>query len=503
LLKEIKSINKEISNLGFLDYKIIHKKETDSTYTIIYNLRKKIKNIKINIKDDNLLIEYIEKLDLTIIDKKITIPYNNIQSFLSGLVKYYEEKGFPFTKINLVNLTVANSYLISDINIKKSKPRKIDDIVIKGYNKFPKKFISKTLKLQNKKTFNNLLVSNINEITSSLPFISQIKKPQILFLKDSTLIYIYIKKKRINQINGLIGFSTNENSKIKFNGNLNLSLNNNFNNGESIKLDWRSSEDNSKKIDFLINVPFIFNSNISLRNNFSIYSQDSSFVNISNKTNISYYINHKNKIGAIFKTTKSTNLLKNNSENIQYYNSFFYGINYSFNKASNSVFYKDKLLLNLDLLYGKQKTKNLSRNKINLTSSYLFNINKRNSVFLKNNSSLSFSKELLENELERIGGETNLRGFNEDSIIASSYNVFNFEYNYHINKETSLYSISDFALTKNAILNTSNKLFGIGIGYKTKLKSSLLNVNYSIGMTENQTTNTKNGILNIKFTNIF
>ena len=75
------------------------------------------------------------------------------------------------------------------------------------------------------------------KITHKVILNSEIKKPEILFTKDSTIIYLYLKKEKSNSFEGFLGFSTNQQSnKIELNGNIDLKLISNLNSGEELHL---------------------------------------------------------------------------------------------------------------------------------------------------------------------------------------------------------------------------------------------------------------------------
>ena len=72
-----------------------------------------------------------------------------------------------------------------------------------------------------------------------------IKFPEILFEQDSTTVYLYLQKTKTNKFDGLIGFNTNDQGKLKFNGYIDLYLNNLLNKGESLSINWKSNSESS------------------------------------------------------------------------------------------------------------------------------------------------------------------------------------------------------------------------------------------------------------------
>ena len=502
--KALTLIENELNRLGFINHTIISQKKIDSSYFVNYKLNNQLEYIRINISKNSIIRDFLKTTNQHLKNGSILIPFKSISYFLKTATNHFSETGYSFTKITLKNFSIKNNSAIADLNIKINLQRKIDGLIINGFHNFPKKLLNSKYG-KNKKIFNNEYLKELSQKINTIPFVENIKSPQVLFLKDSTLIYIYLKKKTVNQFDGVVGFTSDKNSKLVFNGNLNLNLYNTFNQGEQVNLQWKSTESLNKQLNLSLNVPYIFNSKLSPDFNFSLFSQDSSFINLQSKTILNYQLNYKNKIGVILITEKSTSLLKTNSNTIKNYNAFFYGLNYNYTTVSDEVFYKNKFLINLNLLNGLSKMEhtNYSKNKIVLNIDYLLKLNKKNKILIKSNTSLLYSDKYLNNELDRIGGLNTIRGFKSNSIPASKYSTFNIEYSFHTNNKTALYTITDYAYTINDLTNNKNSLFGLGFGFKTKLKSSLLNLSYSTGIIKNQPLNFNKATINIQYLSFF
>src|SRR5690606_8680474 len=125
--------------------------------------------------------------------------------------------------------------------------RTIDDIVLKGYEKFPKSFLKHYLKIKPKQVFSLSAIKNKTEQRSNLNFAKELKPPEVLFSKDSTILYLYLGKTTSNAFDGFLGFGTNEDTnKLEFDGYLNLNLTNNLNFGETFRLLYKSDENDQK-----------------------------------------------------------------------------------------------------------------------------------------------------------------------------------------------------------------------------------------------------------------
>ena len=142
--------------------------------------------------------------------------------------------------------------------VSKSNSRTINKIILKGYDKFPQSFVTRYLKIKSDDTFSLDEIKEKSKALNNLVFANQMRDPEVLFSKDSTILYMYLEKTKSNTFDGFLGFGTNEsNGKIEFDGYLNLNLTNNLNYGESLKLLYKSDENDQQTFDLKINAPYI------------------------------------------------------------------------------------------------------------------------------------------------------------------------------------------------------------------------------------------------------
>ena len=92
-------------------------------------------------------------------DDYFELDIAQLENVLSTLNSKIAEQGDPFSTLQLVNISKQSSDLISaDLKIVSNQKRRIDKIIVKGYEKFPQSYIKRFMKLRTGKTF------NLNEI---------------------------------------------------------------------------------------------------------------------------------------------------------------------------------------------------------------------------------------------------------------------------------------------------------------------------------------------------
>src|SRR5690606_30770875 len=269
---------------------------------------------------------------------------------------------------------------------------------------------------------------------NDLKFANQIKSPEVLFSKDSTSIYIYVEKAKSNSFDGFLGFGTNEGTnKLQFDGYLNLNLTNNLNYGESFKLLYKSDENDQKTFQSQLTLPYLFSSPLGMDLQLYIFKRDSSFTTVNQSAKLHYQINPKHTVFFGINATKSNNLLSQpqNTVAIEDYNSNYIAMGYQFIKPQlSNILFPLNAELNMEAHFGKRKnaTINEKQSLLDVSAFKIFNFNVENSVFLKTTTRTLVSNSYFENELLRFGGINSIRGFEENSLLASFFSVLNTEY---------------------------------------------------------------------------
>lgn len=497
--KEINSFSKKLKLVGYFNNSIKSSILKDSIHTTIFDLGTKTKKVIIKIPDS-----HTNSLQLKTNKGRIELKIENLSVFLNSISNKLEKNGESFSKAFLKNIILKENILYAELSITQTLKRKIDRVIIKGYDNFPKSYISKFLNIKPNTIFNQRKLKDISQGLKSLSFIDEIKPPEILFSKDSTLIYLYLKKKNNNFFDGLISFNSKENGNgLVFNGHLDLELNNILNTGEQFKLLWKANGEERQSLQISTKIPYIFNSSFTPSFRFNIYKQDSTFLNTKFSSKISYDINQKTSLRLTLNSESSESILNNNT-NIQSFNNLFLGSELIYQKPSNSSFFKNKFYLKTSFSFGNRRFSNSKTNQFKTTiiSSYLIQLINRSYIFLKSEAGYLNSNNYLTNELYRLGGINSIRGFLTESTFTPKYFYSNIEYRYLTSNRSYLYSITDIGFYKSQSLLNKN-LTSIGIGYLFPIKNSYINISYILNKTDNSSFSFNNSIIGIKFKSFF
>ena len=499
IYKEIGKFHKKIKKSGFLTSVLDTILLEDSYFTAVFNLGKKTEEVVLIIPKDIKLGGFIKKTD------SIKIRTNKLEEFTNSLLTDFDKKGNSFSEITYTNPRYINNVLYLDFNSTKSKKRLINKVIVKGYEDFPESYIKNYFQIYKNTIFSKQKITDISKLTKDLNFISERKKPEVLFKTDSTHLYLFLEKIEANSFEGMINFASKDNGQgLLINGKLDLKLSNVFNTGENLELFWNRVAEEKSQFKINARLPYIVRSPFSAFIGFDLYRQDSTFLNTKFDVKSEYQLNTSSKIAISYASEQSNYLLDIIDENVESFTNSFIGITYDLKVTSKNSLFNNILKFNISAITGNRKSpiNKVKQLKFNLNSIINIKTSKRSYVYLRNDTGYLNSSNYLTNELFRIGGINSIRSINEQSVFTNKYSFLNIEYRYITSSSSYLYSISDIAYY-NTIKNSTERLLGLGLGYNFKINSSKISLGYINGINQNNSSNINNSRLIVQWTTFF
>jgi len=521
--KNAKSISTEgnmmvekLSKIGYIESQVVENtKKNDSTYIAKLSLGDRIKSIHIYIgrkiltptiskgegaetgKDNNSIIKDLIGLNKT--KDTLILPYAETEAFLNQTLQKLEQNGFALAKLKLVNIQKKNNSLFAALEFESGQQRQLNSIVVKfgesnKKNSFPEGHLKQINRKYHNSTFNQDVVSKIHSDFDKFRFVNQIKNPEILFTKDTTKVYVYLEKRKSNTFDGFIGFANNENTKLVFNGYLDLVLENTLRVGEQFSLYWKNDGNNQKTFKASIDLPYIFKSPIGLKAQIYIFKQDSIYQNTKTSIDLGYFKDYNTRIYLGYQSTESSDIQNTNNSTISDYNNSFLTANLEYTKYDDeNLIFTTKSNLSIAMGLGKRITAGLvetagtsKQTYININAMHNFYLNKKNCFNINYQNYFLKSEKYIINELYRFGGIKSIRGFAENSLQASFMTAIITEYRYIISPDLYLHSILDYSYYQDDSTNNKDNLLGFGFGFGIQTKNGLLKIAFANGSSNDQ-----------------
>ena len=471
--------------------------------------------------------------------------YNSIytvQPTKEMLLQKLENNGYPFAKITTDSILLSDTSLNFKYEIEKGKFITFDSIKNYGNSKITKGFIQNYMMIKSKQAYSESRVQNMDKLLQKLPY-SMLKQPSIvLFRDDKADIHLYLDKRKVNSFDFLIGFLPGSNNgKILITGEVRIHLQNAFKRGEEIYLEWRKLQRQSQLLDVRFNYPFLLNAPIGINFTFNLEKRDSSSLDLNWQLGLPYITSSNNYIKGFYKYFQ-TIILSADTSFAKLHKKLPSNLDATYHQYGVQAYYE-----NLDYLFSPQKgyelkltasigTKKIKPNNqittlqdgfssfdyatlydsikrrsvkgdIFWSGNYFLSMGKKSKHILKFsiNGGAVFNRVLLKNELLRIGGSRLLRGFDEQSILASTYNISTAEYRLLIMRNSYFFIFFDAAYIHRKFNNTifQDFPFGFGAGVTFATKIGIFGLTYALGQQKYKTVDFRNSKLHFGYVATF
>ena len=504
---QMDSFKNRAQKLGYIEVKVQDITKTTLTVNVLLSLGPKYKSIQIYAS--KALFELLELTPKQDENKKVYYlsDIQRLESLLNSITNLLASKSYPFATVSLKNIKpFDNITLKADLSLDTKQARQLNTVEIKGYEKFPRSFITHFLGIKTNTPFNLKAIQAKTKTLDQISFSEQLRPAEVLFTKDTTSVYLYLKKNKSNQFEGFLGFGSKQTTgNLELNGYINLNLVNNLNYGESFILNYRNDENDLKKFNTKLTLPYLFRSRIGSELKLSLFKKDSTFTTAEQSANLYYQLNQRQKLFLGVKTAQSNALNPVESSTVIDYRTTSYELRGSYlNRTPKELLFPVKSEIEIQLSRARRKTtvSKINQNFYSIKAAHLFNFNTTNSLYINLTGQMIDSKNYLSNELLRFGGIKTIRGFEENSINANTFGVIASEYRLRLSSTLYIHSIIDVAYF-NTPIKQDQKLAGIGIGFGLKTEAGILKFNLANGQIENQKFKFANSKVHLSLTATF
>ncbi|MBT8196392.1 MAG: BamA/TamA family outer membrane protein [Bacteroidia bacterium] len=325
------------------------------------------------------------------------------------------------------------------------------------------------------------------------------------FRNNKARVYLYLKDRSVSSVDGILGLqSDRESGKVNLTGEIKLFLSNSFSRGEKLKFHWKQPRKLTQNLEVEVNYPFLFSTPFGLDAKLEIYKHDTTYLDLKQLIGVQYVFSGNNYLEAFVQYHNSTLLSTSNFSSLTVLpewadiNNTNYGLRLNIEKLDYKFNPRKGWLVDLSVAVGTKKIEQNSKiseelydslllksnqYQANLKANYFWNVYKRHVLNFGVNSAALLGDDIFSNQLYRIGGLKSLRGFDEESILATTYSILTIEYRYLLEQNAYFLLFANGAYyeaeTRTGFVNDNPIGFGTGIAFETKL--GIFNLNYAIG----------------------
>ena len=436
--------------------------------------------------------------------------YRQISRLFETILRESENTGYPFASIKLDSLVRSGKGFSGALALE-SGPRIIfDSLKITGNTKTKPEFLSLFLQIESGQVFSQKKIDEGIRQIRGLPYLKWAGEPELSFQNEQATLYLPIADRKINSIDGIIGFLPNENDggKLLVTGQFDIALFNVAGTGRNYELHWQRFNQLSQTLKIAGFEPLLLGSNIDASISFSLLKEDTTFLNRDFRLNFGYRFNSDGYL-SFFTRRQAGDLLAVNGleESTQLpeagdfrFNN--YGLNYRHIWLDDVFFPRRGALAQIEFAIGN---KNILQNTGLPPSLYEgiesktlqyymeakfekhFYFSPRWGIFTRLAGGLVENRNILLNDLFRIGGLQSIRGFNENFFFANNYLFLNFEPRFYFDTYSYFMIFADMGRLENSVQDFGiDNTFSAGMGFSLETGNGVFNFVYGLGRSDTQ-----------------
>lgn len=438
------------------------------------------------------------------------------------LLDFAEDHGYPFARTRLDSVEIEGHRVSAALMFWKGPLVRVDTIVMNGDPRLSVRYIYNYGGVRPGDPYSESRIAAIGKRLKELPFVRQVKPPTVVFTPDGARIDLFLQPKSVSRFNfiaGVIPNSGNNNGRLQLTADVDLDLNNGLGVGERVRFRWKNLKPRSPELDISFLYPYVAWLPVGVDARFQLYKRDSLYLDVKEELGVRFSFIGYDHIKAFVRNESSRLIFIDTAVLIASrqlpatldWRSVISGLevhaerlDYRFNPrrgwfltataggGSRSV-KRNAVIANLRdpddstfsfaSLYDSVAVPVL-RGTLALEGGGFIPLARRMTVLVQLTGAARFPEvNTLQNELIRTGGSAILRGFDEESLLASSLVMFTAEWRYLLGQNAYFRTFADMAYLRQPL----NGLFierwplGIGLGLALETKVGVFGINYALG----------------------
>jgi outer membrane protein assembly factor BamA len=434
------------------------------------------------------------------------------------ILVHCENNGYPFAYTAIDHIEGQEDGLKADLVLERNNLVKFDTIIIESNVEVSRDFLQNYLGIHQGDLFNESQLRLVSKRLKELAFLQESRPWQMDFTIAKNELRLFLKEKKANQLNGLIGLQPNtvETGKFMLTADILLGLKNALGYGETIAATYQNLQYKSPRFHADAMVPYLLGTPFGLEGSFDLFKRDTTFRRTSFDGGIRYQLNATDYIKVSYQAhsnrliTADTNYVRSHKKLPENLDVTAKGAaveflmdrtDYKLNPRKGwqarvtasgllrEVLRNDAIIAISDGsgfdYAGLYDTLNNNKYQYRITGSanYYFRLGKNAILKLGYNGGYISGASLFQNELFQLGGFKLLRGFDEQSIYASQYHIGTIELRLLLGQNSYFYIFNDDAFLHSLYQDVDRKDYPVSLGGGITLenKSGIFNIALGLG----------------------
>ena len=490
--------------------------DKDSSFAFTYS-GEKFKALRF--KEHNIPIEFLSQ-------ETHALSLDAFNKMVNRLLKYYQENGSPFASIRLLEAFGSADSIHARMFFDPGIDIVYDSIEVVGSSQLSKKYLQRYLGIVEGDEYRQSSIDQLDKRLNNLPLVRLTAKSRVYYFQGLARVILFLDEQVTDRFDGVIGVAPNsentEENKLLVTGELNLELNNLFNNAREFELHWRNYLQRSQRLETSLAWPYLFGTKLGVVGSFELNKYDTFFVN--NNSSVGFrYQRFGNNYLQFYYQNNSSNLITVDTASVRTSaslpsNNPFRIDNYGIKAVQRSFDFlpnpRRGFELKVDIAVGR---KSILRNSlIDAVRFYHPDQNQSLSIYdtlrstsfrsrleletkwfipLFENATLVnqvvfnglFAKKVLFNEYYNFGGFSSLQGFDERSLFANRYALYRLEYRYLFSRSGYFGLFFNTAIIEDPLKaqGIADWPYGFGVSSRIEVDGGSLQLAYALGSQKN------------------
>ena len=236
--------------------------------------------------------------------------YNKVAGIMEKVLDYAEQNGYPFAHLKLDSLEIIDNQIGASLHFDPGPLIVYDTVKVRGNVRIKPRFLGDYLNITAGKPFDQRQIEGVPQALAQLPYLKVNAPSQLTFQNEESTLTLFLEKRKVNQIDGIIGFLPNANNRdqLLITGQLDIVLQNPFGTGKRIGMHWQKLNVNTQRLHIQYDHPNIWRSPLTAGIDFNFLKEDTLFTSRNLKVQLGYRLNAQSSFKA-YTDVKTNNLI--------------------------------------------------------------------------------------------------------------------------------------------------------------------------------------------------
>ncbi|THH39627.1 BamA/TamA family outer membrane protein [Neolewinella litorea] len=379
-------------------------------------------------------------------------------------------EGYPFTSVGLTDIEwTAPGALSATLDVRTGPRILIGDVRVPESVRVRSVFVERYLGLVPGELYSQRRVRRLRSRLAQLPYLSVTGQPTVSFRDSLAFIDLPLERRPASRFDFVIGVlpNSNQTGRLLITGELNGELYNGFGQGERIAARFEQLKPQTQELQLAVDYPFLLGLPFGFEGELELYRRDTSFLNLGWHLAATYLREGNDRVSAFWEQRRtlvpgldSTRLVNGLLPDTLGVSRSLFGLQLRRNRTDRRFSPRNGYVVDLSAAAGFRRLRDVNfvgevadslsarstQYQLSGALDFFFDPFPGTVVYLGfRGRALLTNRSVLANEQFRIGGARLLRGFDEQQLFATDYQVVTAEFRLLLGERAYLFAFADGA----------------------------------------------------------